>query len=145
LWKKKGPITAWQGKIHSIFNMGLAYVLARHMRILRTPNSAIVSVYHTGKVYGKLISEKDVVQEAVVIVNPSEHGHSKFFPTCPAVQFQWFHCVHFVCMHFQTKLENCLHGCPGNLKLSTSTTDGFSRTALKYVTNSVDCQCLRKA
>lgn len=105
--------------------------------ILRTPTSAAVSANYIGHMEGWLITEKDV-QESVEIVSPSEHVHRKFFPILPVIWFQCLHYLDLVCMMFQATAESFLHGCMGNLKFSTSTTDEFHKAMLKSLVASVD-------
>jgi hypothetical protein len=81
------------------------------MWILKTSNSAVMSVYHTCHIKGRLITEKATVHKAVVIVNQSKHVHSKFFSTWLAIHFQRLHSLDILCIQFQMTMENFLHGC----------------------------------
>lgn len=105
------------------------FVPANHMWILRTSNYASLSRYHTKHVKGRLITEKTYRKSSL-----SLRLHSKFFPTRPIALFQCIHRLDFVC----TQMEHFLHG-PGSMKFSVGTTRGFPRTALKCISNPVDC------
>jgi hypothetical protein len=122
----------------------MAFVLRNDTWRLITSHFAILSANHTGHAKVWLITENDVVQATTVVASLSEHRHSKFFPTLPFVLFQCLNYLEFVCIQFHT-VANCLHGCPGNLKLSASTTNGFPRAELKCLTNCRLCQRLRMA
>jgi hypothetical protein len=67
---------ARKGTRHSQLG-AITFILETHMWSLRTPSSTFVPVYHTWHGNSQLISEENI-QEAVVIINPSEHVHSKF-------------------------------------------------------------------